>query len=71
MQPFCDSSIRVKQSRLPFPISFPKTYKRFELIHVDIWDHYHHATLNMSSYFLSIFCDYSMEAWVYLMKTRT
>lgn len=35
-QSFCDSCIKAKQTRLPFPTSFIKTNSCFELIHCDI-----------------------------------
>lgn len=56
---------------LPFPISYSKTSKCFELIHFDIWGRYHHATLNRCHYFLSIYDDYSRAIWVYLMKNKS
>ncbi|KAI3723909.1 hypothetical protein L2E82_35671 [Cichorium intybus] len=68
---FCDSCIRAKQSRLPFPISFAKTASSFDLIHVDIWGRYKHASLDGAYYFLSIVDDYSRGVWVYLMKTKS
>lgn len=67
----CDSCIRAKQSILPFPISFDKTSSFFELIHVDIWGRYKHASLYGAHYFLSIVDDFSHGVWVYLMKNKT
>lgn len=67
---FCDSCLRAKQSKLPFPISFSNTIENFDLIHVDIWGSYWNATLNGEHYFLSIADDYSRGVWVYLMKTK-
>lgn len=68
---FCDSCIREKQSRLHFPTSFSKTSKSFELIYVDIWGRYKHASLDGSHYFFSIVDDYSRGVWVYLMKNKS
>lgn len=56
---FCDSCIRAKHSRLPFPISFAKTTSCFDLIHAGIWGRYHHPSLSCVHYFLSIVDNYS------------
>lgn len=34
---FCDSCVKAKFARLPFPINATKTYACFDLIHCDIW----------------------------------
>lgn len=68
---FCDSCLRAKQTKLPFPISFSKTIKSFDLIHVDIWGPYQNATINGEHYFLSIVDDYSRGVWVYLMRYKS
>lgn len=67
---FCDSCIRAKQSRLPF-LCFAKTSSCFDLIHVDIWGRYRHASIDGAHYFLSIVDEFSRGVWVYLMKTKT
>lgn len=59
-----------KQSRLPFLIFFSKIVDCFDLIHVDIWGRYKHASLNGSYYLLLIVDDYSRGVWIYLMKTK-
>ena len=37
---FCDSCVKAKFVRLPFPISFIKTKDCLELLHCDIWGKY-------------------------------
>ena len=43
----------------PFPLAFAKTTSFFDLIHVDIWGRYHHASQSGAYHFLSIVGDYS------------
>lgn len=67
----CDSCIRAKQTRLPFPVSTIKTVSCFDLIHCDIWGRYNTSSTSGAHYFLSIVDDYSMSVWVYLMKHKS
>ena len=56
---FCDSCIRAKHSRLPFPISFAKTTSCFDLIHAGIWGREHHPSLSCMHFCSSIVDNYS------------
>nr|GMC49225.1 retrovirus-related Pol polyprotein from transposon TNT 1-94 [Ipomoea batatas] len=67
----CDSCMRAKQSRLPFPVSSIKTKSCFDLIHCDIWGGYKTASFSGAHYFLTIVDDFSRGVWVYLMKHKS
>lgn len=66
----CDSCIRAKQTKLPFPLSSIKT-TYCDLIHCDIWGRYTAASNTGAHYFLSIVDDFSRGVWVYLMRHKT
>lgn len=63
----CDSCIRAKQTRLPFPLSSIKTNSCFEMIHCDIWGRHATASTSGAHYFLTIVDDFSRGVWIYLM----
>lgn len=67
----CDSCIRAKHTRLPFPLSSIKTKSCFELIHYDIWGRYTTASHSGAYYFLSIVDNFSRGVWIYLMKHKS
>ncbi|GKA31226.1 putative RNA-directed DNA polymerase [Tanacetum coccineum] len=67
---FCDSCMKAKFSRLPFPVSTTKTHACFDLIHCDIWGKYRTPSLTRASYFLTIVDDFSRATWVYLLKQK-
>ncbi|CAH9142335.1 unnamed protein product, partial [Cuscuta epithymum] len=68
---FCDSCIRAKQTRLPFPVSIIKTTCCFELIHCDIWGGYKCDSITGARYFLTIVDDFTRAVWVYLIKNKS
>lgn len=68
---YCDSCLRAKQTRLPFPHSSIKTHSCFELLHCDIWGGYKYASFSGAHYFLSIVDDFSRGVWVFLMKHKS
>ncbi|GKA38340.1 putative RNA-directed DNA polymerase [Tanacetum coccineum] len=67
---FCDSCVKAKFTRLPFPISVTKTNACFELIHCDIWGKYRTPSLTHANYFLTIVDDFSRSVWVFLRKHK-
>nr|KAJ0226080.1 hypothetical protein LSAT_V11C100016210 [Lactuca sativa] len=67
---FCDSCLRAKLTRLPFPTSTIKTNDCFEMIHCDIWGGYRTFSLTHGSYFLTIVDDYSRAVWVYIIRHK-
>lgn len=67
----CDSCLRAKLTRLPFPISSIQTASCFELIHCDIWGGYRTPSLSGAHYFLTIVDDFSRGMWVFLMKHKS
>ncbi len=67
----CDSCIRAKQTRLPFPKSEIKSTACFDLIHCDIWGGYRVASLSGGHYLLTIVDDFSRGVWVYIMKHKS
>ncbi|KAJ0539365.1 putative RNA-directed DNA polymerase [Helianthus annuus] len=68
---FCDSCVKAKHKRLPFPISSIKTKDCFELVHCDIWGKYRTPSLTQARYFLTIVDDYSRAVWVFLLKHKS
>ncbi|GKA20495.1 putative RNA-directed DNA polymerase [Tanacetum coccineum] len=67
---FCDSCVKAKFTRLPFPISVTKTNACFELIHCDIWGKYRTPSLTRANYFLTIVDDFSRSVWVFLLEHK-
>jgi hypothetical protein len=67
---FCDSCVKAKFTRLPFPTSVTKTNACFELIHCDIWGKYRTPSFTQASYFLTIVDDFSRSVWVFLLKHK-
>ncbi|KAJ0490449.1 putative RNA-directed DNA polymerase [Helianthus annuus] len=67
---FCDSCVKAKFSRLPFPISFTKASAPFELLHCDVWGKYRTPSFTRASYFLTIVDDFSRAVWVFLLKHK-
>ena len=66
----CDSCMKSKFTRLPFPTSMTKTNACFELIHCDIWGKYRTPSFTKANYFLTIVDDYSRTVWVYLLRHK-
>ncbi|KAJ0838105.1 putative RNA-directed DNA polymerase [Helianthus annuus] len=66
----CDSCLRAKHTRSPFPTSISKTNEPFELIHCDIWGPYRTPSFSRANYFLIIVDDYSRAVWVFLIKYK-
>ncbi|KAK4411815.1 Retrovirus-related Pol polyprotein from transposon RE1 [Sesamum angolense] len=67
----CDVCPMAKQSRLPFQTSTSKSSTLFELIHIDLWGPYKHASLSGCHFFLTIVDDYSRTTWTYLLKHKS
>ncbi|KAM0044971.1 putative RNA-directed DNA polymerase [Helianthus debilis subsp. tardiflorus] len=67
---FCDSCIRAKLTKIPFPKSFIKTSDCFDMIHCDIWGGYRTPSLTRANYFLTLVDDFSRSVWVYLIKHK-
>lgn len=55
----CDSCIREKQTKLPFPLSSIKTTSCFGSINCDIWGRYTTASNTRAHYFISTVDDFS------------
>ncbi|KAL9996374.1 putative RNA-directed DNA polymerase [Helianthus debilis subsp. tardiflorus] len=66
----CDSCIKAKFTRLPFPISTTKTNACFDLLHCDVWGKYRTLSFTRASYFLTIVDDFSRAVWVFLLKRK-
>ncbi|GKC43676.1 retrovirus-related pol polyprotein from transposon TNT 1-94 [Tanacetum coccineum] len=66
----CDSCIKAKHTKLPFPKSSIKTNDCFELIHCDIWGKYRVPSISGANYFLTIVDDFSRSVWVFLLKFK-
>ncbi|XP_070045103.1 uncharacterized protein [Nicotiana tomentosiformis] len=63
--------ITVRQSRLPFPLSYIQIKSIFYLIHIDTWDPYKTPTYNGYKYFLTIVNDFSRATWTDLLSTKS
>ncbi|KAF5821482.1 putative GAG-pre-integrase domain-containing protein [Helianthus annuus] len=50
----CDSCLKAKFTRLPFPDSYIKSKECFDLLHCDIWGKYRRPSLTRANYFLTI-----------------
>ncbi|KAL0299213.1 UNVERIFIED_CONTAM: Retrovirus-related Pol polyprotein from transposon RE2 [Sesamum radiatum] len=55
----------------PFQTSTSKSSTLFELIHIDLWGPYKHASLSGCHFFLTIVDDYSRTTWTYLLKHKS
>ncbi|KAJ0810676.1 putative RNA-directed DNA polymerase [Helianthus annuus] len=66
----CDSCMKSKFTKLPFPTSTTKTNACFDLIHCDIWGRYRTPSFTKANYFLTIVDDFSRSIWVYLLKHK-
>lgn len=66
----CDVCKFPKQTSLPFPMSNNRSFKVFDLIHVDIWGPYKVETISRARYFLTLVDDFSITTWVYLMRDK-
>ncbi|KAK1423454.1 hypothetical protein QVD17_18757 [Tagetes erecta] len=66
----CDSCIKAKFTRLPFPTSTTKTSACFDLLHCDVWGKYRTLSFTRASYFLTIVDDFSRAVWVFLLKHK-
>ena len=62
---FCDSCVKAKFARLPFPISTTKTNACFDLLHCDVWGKYRTPSFSRASYFLTIVDDFSRAVWFF------
>ena len=49
----CDSCIKAKFARLPFPVSSIKSKECFDLVHCDIWGAYRTPSLSRATYFFN------------------
>ncbi|KAK9063535.1 hypothetical protein SSX86_017405 [Deinandra increscens subsp. villosa] len=67
---FCDSCIKAKFSRLPFPVSTNKTNACFDLLHCDVWGKYRTPSFTRANYFLTIVDDLGRAVWVFLIKHK-
>ncbi|KAM0049229.1 putative RNA-directed DNA polymerase [Helianthus debilis subsp. tardiflorus] len=67
----CDSCLKAKFTRLPFPVSAIKSKECFDLLHCDIWVKYRKPSLTEANYFLTIVDDYSRSVWVFLLKHKS
>ncbi|KAJ0536451.1 putative RNA-directed DNA polymerase [Helianthus annuus] len=67
----CDVCHRLKQVRVPFPISEHKTKSIGELIHLDLWGPYKVTSYEGFKYFLTIVDDFSRTVWCYLLTNKT
>lgn len=59
----CMICSKAKQQRLSFPTSVSVSNAQFELIHIDVWGPYKHATYDGFKYFLTIVDDYNRHTW--------
>lgn len=66
----CLVCAKANQHKLPFPISDTISKNPFDLIHVDIWGPYKHATYDGFKYFITIIDDHSRHTWVHLMSQK-
>ncbi|KAI3776447.1 hypothetical protein L1987_46232 [Smallanthus sonchifolius] len=67
----CDSCLRAKFTKVPFPNSSVKTNGCFDMVHCDIWGGYRTPSLTRAHYFLTLVDDYSRSVWVYLIKQKS
>ena len=66
----CDVCHLAKQRKLPYSLSTKRSFKIFELIHMDIWGLFSKHFIHGHKYFLAILDDYSPYTWVVLLKTK-
>lgn len=66
----CKICPQAKQHRNSFPTSISKVAEPFDLIHIDTWGSYKHATHNGFRYFLTIVDDNTRCTWTFLMSSK-
>lgn len=60
-----------KQTRNSFPKSIIQSEQPFELVHIDIWGHYHTYSLFGENYILTLVDDFTRATWTYLMSYKS
>ncbi|XP_074315655.1 uncharacterized protein LOC141651863 [Silene latifolia] len=66
----CETCVLAKMHQLPFNRSNSRPLHAFDLIHIDLWGHYRHATFTGASYFLTIVDDHTRVTWNFLLKDK-
>ncbi|XP_071712191.1 uncharacterized protein [Rutidosis leptorrhynchoides] len=66
----CETCLKAKKIREPFPLSDHITKELGELIHMDLWGPYRVTSREGYKYFLTIVDDYTRAVWVYLLKSK-
>ncbi|XP_074309519.1 uncharacterized protein LOC141643998 [Silene latifolia] len=65
-----ETCVLAKMHQLPFNRSNSRALHAFDLIHIDLWRHYRHATFTGASYFLTIVDDHTRVTWTFILKDR-
>ncbi|GAA0140999.1 hypothetical protein LIER_02242 [Lithospermum erythrorhizon] len=60
-----------EQCRNTFQLSTTRSQKIFQLIYIDTWGPYKHATYNSFHYVLTIVDDYSRMTWTHLISSKS
>lgn len=67
---FCDTCSLAKFHKLTCSPSVSYASNCFDLVHIDLWVPYKVASLNGTSYFLTIVDDHSRATWTYLLHNK-
>ena len=67
----CDTCHLAKQKRLPFPKEGSRSTSVFDMVHMDVWGSFPHATHGDKRYFLTIVDDYSRFTWIFLLTLKS
>lgn len=62
---------RLKQHRIPFPISNTCSKNAFDLLHIDLWGPYHTKSISRAQYILAIVDDHIRSVWTFLLSHKT
>ena len=69
---FCESCLKGKQHRSPFPNNSNSRAKEpLELVHTDVCGKLNEKSLSGSEYFLTFVDDYTRYIWVYVMRNKS
>ncbi|XP_074301365.1 uncharacterized protein LOC141632749 [Silene latifolia] len=66
----CESFVLAKHHKLPFPLSFSRASRCFELLHMDVWGPYRTPELSGATYFLTLLDDHSRTTWTILFQNK-
>lgn len=66
----CDTCMRAKFHRLPFPRSSSIAKSCFDLVHMDLWGPYRQHDITGAHYVLTVLDDHSRALWAFPLKDK-